>query len=66
MALFELDQRKRYDQTTCLYVPAQQLTGRSRYSFIDLVDVMRILRSEDGDPWDASQTHASLRKHLIE
>ncbi|MCL2160006.1 MAG: MazG family protein, partial [Oscillospiraceae bacterium] len=32
----------------------------------DLVCIMRILRSEDGCPWDREQTHASIRNNFIE
>ncbi len=31
-----------------------------------LVDVISALRSEDGCPWDREQTHASLKKYLVE
>ena len=31
-----------------------------------LVDVVKKLRSEGGCPWDREQTHASLKKHVIE
>lgn len=31
-----------------------------------LIDIMRILRSKDGCPWDREQTHQSLKKYLIE
>ncbi len=37
-----------------------------QYTFSDLVDVMARLRGEGGCPWDAEQTHQSLRKNLIE
>lgn len=34
--------------------------------FDRLVDIMAILRSENGCPWDREQTHESLRPYLIE
>lgn len=34
--------------------------------FIELVDIMAALRGENGCPWDIEQTHASLKKYLIE
>ena len=37
-----------------------------QYTFTDLVDIMARLRGEGGCPWDAEQTHQSLRKNLIE
>ena len=33
---------------------------KERYTFEDLAEIMRILRSEDGCPWDRRQTHESL------
>lgn len=36
------------------------------YTVDDLVEIMRILRSEDGCPWDREQTHESIRKNFIE
>lgn len=40
--------------------------NKERYSFDDFRDVIAILRSENGCPWDKAQTHESLRKNLIE
>ena len=39
---------------------------KDRYEFSDLVDIMALLRSEKGCPWDREQTHESLKKYLIE
>lgn len=35
-------------------------------TFAGLVDLMRILRSPNGCPWDREQTHESILSHLIE
>jgi tetrapyrrole methylase family protein/MazG family protein len=35
-------------------------------SFKDLVEVMRILRGDEGCPWDKEQTHESIKKYLVE
>lgn len=35
-------------------------------TFDDLLEVMRVLRSEKGCPWDRVQTHETLKKYLIE
>lgn len=37
-----------------------------KYGFSDLIEIMKILRGEGGCPWDREQTHASIRKNLIE
>lgn len=39
---------------------------KDKYEFSDLVDIMALLRSETGCPWDREQTHESLKKYLIE
>lgn len=36
------------------------------YTFSDLVDIIARLRGEGGCPWDAEQTHESIKKNLIE
>ena len=44
----------------------EKILSKSRYSFDDLCLIMEILRGEDGCPWDAEQTHESIRKNFIE
>ena len=39
---------------------------KDHYTFDDLVNILRLLRSPDGCPWDRAQTHESIRKNLIE
>lgn len=39
---------------------------KDRYEFQDLLEIMQVLRREDGCPWDREQTHESLKKYLIE
>jgi tetrapyrrole methylase family protein/MazG family protein len=39
---------------------------KDKYTFSDLLDIMKLLRSENGCPWDREQTHESLKKYLIE
>lgn len=40
--------------------------SKENYGIDDLVEIMRLLRSENGCPWDKEQTHRSIRKNLIE
>ena len=40
--------------------------AKEKYNINDLIEVMAILRSENGCPWDAEQTHKSIRKNFIE
>ncbi len=44
----------------------KSLIGKENYSFSDLCRIVSILRSPEGCPWDRAQTHASLRRYLIE
>ena len=39
---------------------------KDRYSFDDLRQIVKILRSKDGCPWDREQTHESMLPNLIE
>lgn len=39
---------------------------KSQYDIGDLIRIMEILRSPGGCPWDAEQTHESIKKNLIE
>ena len=45
---------------------AAELAAKGSYGFEDLVEVMEILRSEEGCPWDREQDHHSIRDDLIE
>lgn len=44
----------------------ETLLKKESYDFNDLLEVMEILRAPGGCPWDAEQTHSSIRKSLIE
>lgn len=44
----------------------EELLQKERYDFSDLADIMRILRSDAGCPWDREQDHKSIRVCLIE
>lgn len=41
-------------------------TIKERYNIDDLLEIMAMLRSENGCPWDKVQTHESIRTDLIE
>ncbi len=42
------------------------LTQKKSYTFEDLLDVVEVLRSPVGCPWDREQDHHSIRKDFIE
>ncbi len=39
---------------------------KDKYNIEDLLAIMRILRAPGGCPWDAEQTHESIRRNFIE
>ncbi len=39
---------------------------KDRYDFADLVEIVRVLRAPGGCPWDAEQTHTSIRENFLE
>ena len=39
---------------------------KEKYSIEDLLEIMSLLRSENGCPWDKEQTHESILKNFIE
>ncbi len=39
---------------------------KEKYVFDDLVEIVRLLRSPDGCPWDIEQTHTSIRENFLE
>ncbi len=39
---------------------------KQNYNFDDLVEIVKVLRSPEGCPWDREQTHKSIRSNFIE
>lgn len=39
---------------------------KHRYDWADFLQIMRLLRSPGGCPWDAEQTHQSIRRNFLE
>ncbi len=42
------------------------IVQKDGYSFEELVEIIRILRSPEGCPWDREQTHKSIRNEFVE
>jgi tetrapyrrole methylase family protein / MazG family protein len=61
--LYELDRQEDIDYLTSVYIP-KDLT--ITHDFNDLLEIMQILRGDNGCPWDKEQNHESLKKCLIE
>jgi len=64
--LYELDRVDCLDHLTSVYIEAVHPEDRTKFFMDDLKQVMTVLRSQDGCPWDREQTHESLRRYLIE
>ena len=39
---------------------------KNRYDWEDFLQIIKLLRSPGGCPWDAEQTHASIRRDFLE
>ncbi|MGY0373616.1 bifunctional methyltransferase/pyrophosphohydrolase YabN [Clostridium sp. JNZ J1-5] len=61
--LYELDRQEDIDHLTSIYIPKALEAAKD---FHDLLDIMEVLRGDDGCPWDREQSHESLKKYLIE
>ena len=65
-ALYQVDHRLKWDATSCLVVPPLPFEERKRYTYADLQKITTILRAPGGCPWDAEQTHFSLKSAMLE
>lgn len=64
--LFELDHVTTIDNLTTVYVPPViEREGRLK-DWSTFREIIATLRAPDGCPWDREQTHASLKRYLIE
>jgi tetrapyrrole methylase family protein / MazG family protein len=64
--LYELDRVQGYSNLSLIWVPRSGKDELLNRTFSRLHEIVQILRSPEGCPWDREQTHASLRKNLIE
>jgi len=64
--LYELDRLDHFGNLSLVYVPPTQDERIAYRQFSHLKEIVAILRSPDGCPWDREQTHHSIRKNLIE
>lgn len=65
--LYELDRQSGYFAATCCIIPpAASQEYLSRGDTDGLMYILRRLRAPGGCPWDAEQTHDSIRSNLIE
>jgi tetrapyrrole methylase family protein / MazG family protein len=64
--LYELDRVQGYGNLSLVWVPRTENEVVTNRTFGRLHEIVAILRSPEGCPWDREQTHASIRKNLIE
>lgn len=43
-----------------------KLMEKKKYDILDLLEIVKLLRSPGGCPWDIKQTHQSIKKNFIE
>ncbi|WP_223069027.1 nucleoside triphosphate pyrophosphohydrolase [Paenibacillus caui] len=64
--LYELDRVQGFGNLSLVYIPRSEDPLLQIKSFDRLHEIVDILRSPEGCPWDREQTHSSIRKNLIE
>jgi tetrapyrrole methylase family protein/MazG family protein len=64
--LYELDHLQDFGNLSLVWVPRSDEEHLRNRTFARLHEIVDILRSPEGCPWDREQTHQSLRKNLIE
>lgn len=64
--LYELDRQSWMDDLTSIYIPPVEMQQLSGGQVERLLDIVNILRGENGCPWDREQSHESLKQNLIE
>lgn len=64
--LYELDRIQGFGNLSLIWVPRSDSDAVLNRSFDRLHEIVAILRSPEGCPWDREQTHQSIRKNFIE
>ncbi|EFM10890.1 MazG family protein [Paenibacillus curdlanolyticus YK9] len=64
--LYELDRIDGYGNLSLVWIPRSEDESLRNRSFDRLHEIVSILRSPEGCPWDREQTHQSIRKNFIE
>jgi tetrapyrrole methylase family protein/MazG family protein len=64
--LYELDRVEGFGNLSLVWVPRSDKDELRNRTFERLHEIVQILRSPQGCPWDREQTHLSIRKNLIE
>lgn len=64
--LFELDHGVEVNNLTTVYVPPIKKREDGLREWSTFRDIIGVLRSPEGCPWDRAQTHESLKKYMLE
>lgn len=64
--LFELDREVELSNLTTVYVPPVKERSSRYKEWQTFREIVAILRSPEGCPWDREQTHESLKRYAIE
>lgn len=64
--LYELDRNAKVSNLTSVYIPPVTDEEILYKNFAKLREIIAVLRSPNGCPWDKEQTHESLKRYLIE
>ncbi|TYP68003.1 nucleoside triphosphate pyrophosphohydrolase [Paenibacillus methanolicus] len=64
--LYELDRATGYGNLSLVWVPRSDDASLRNRTFDRLHEIVAVLRSPEGCPWDREQTHQSIRKNFIE
>lgn len=64
--LYKLDRTPGFGNLSLVWVPRSDDPSLQNRSFDRLHEIVEILRSPEGCPWDREQTHQSIRKNFIE
>ncbi|NIK72187.1 MULTISPECIES: nucleoside triphosphate pyrophosphohydrolase [unclassified Paenibacillus] len=64
--LYELDRTPGFGNLSLIWVPRTEDDAVLNRTFDRLHEIVAILRSPEGCPWDREQTHQSIRKNFIE
>ena len=66
ITLEDLDRRKKYDYSSCVFIDGSHSFNKERYCFADVLRIIERLTAPDGCEWDKAQTHSSIRINMIE
>ena len=64
--LDDLDKQLSYSSSSKITFGNTNLGQKKKFTYYDLVKIMRVLRGDNGCPWDKAQTNRTLRMEVLE